>query len=268
MFAHTYYPQPPLADFVELLWLYDDYRVPHAQERLLPTGTTTLVVNLALREVTLCGAHSAPFLLATARMVAHIGVHFRPGGAFPFFGLPAHALHNIVLDLDELWGSAVYGLRDRILAAPTPLAKFQQLEQFLLAQFAPPLPHQPAVAFAVQAMQRNPARPVETLLDQVGFSARRFGQLFRETVGLTPKRFGRVQRFQQVIHQIEAQSTINWADLAQHCGYFDQAHFIHDFQYFAGLTPTAYLAQRSAHRNHVPMLEDTWGSGCELLQQA
>lgn len=255
MVAHTYYPQPPLAAFVELLWLYDGYRVPHAQERLLPTGTTTLVVNLALREATLCGAHSAPFLLATERMVAHIGIHFRPGGAFPFFDLPANALHNTVLNLDELWGSTVYSLRDRLLTAPTPLAKFHLLEQTLLARLTSPSAHQAAVAFAVHAMQRTPARPVQAIIDQVGFSARRFSQLFAETVGLTPKLFSRVQRFQQVIQQTEGHAYVDWSALALHCGYFDQAHLIHEFRTFTGLTPSAYLAQRNDHRNHVPMVE-------------
>lgn len=255
MIAHTYYPQPPLSDFVELMWLYDGYRVPHTQERLLPTGTTTLVVNFALREVTLCGAHSTPFLLATERMVAHMGVHFQPGGAFPFFDLPANALQNTVLDLDSLWGSAVYCLRDRLLAAPTPLIKFHLLEQALLARLASPVAHQAAVAFAVQAMQHTPTHSLQAIVDQVGFSARRFGQLFAETVGLTPKLFSRVQRFQQVIQQTEGHTSVDWADLALRCGYFDQAHLIHDFRSFANLTPTAYLAQRNDHRNHVPMGE-------------
>ncbi len=82
MIAHTYIPQPPLVDFIELMWIYEGYEVPHTYESLLPTGTTTLVINFALREATLCGAHSVPFQLETARMVSHIGVHFRPGGHF------------------------------------------------------------------------------------------------------------------------------------------------------------------------------------------
>lgn len=255
MIAHTYYPAQPLAAYIELLWLYDGYRVAHAQERLLPTGTTTLVVNLAQREVTLCGAHSVPFLLATARMDTHIGVHFWPGGAFSFFGLPANALHNLVLNLDELWGSAVYTLRDRILAAPTPMAKFRLLEQTLRERLASPLSHQAAVTFAVQAIQHTPSCPVRAIRDQLGFSERRFTQLFAETVGLPPKLFGRVQRFQQVIQQTEGHTSIDWADLAQRCGYFDQAHLIHDFRHFTGLTPSTYLTQRTDHRNHVPVIE-------------
>jgi AraC-like DNA-binding protein len=255
MIAHTYYPTAPLAGFVDLMWLYEDYRVPHAQERLLPTGTTSLVVNLARREATLCGAHSAPFFLDTARMVAHLGVHFRPGGAFPFLGLPVHTLHNQVIDLDTLWGSTTYGLRDRLLAAPTPQAKFSVMEQTLLAHLDRLRARHPAVTFALQAIAQGPSHtPLTVITDQIGLSPRRFRQLFQETVGLTPKRFWRVQRFQQIIQQVEEAATVDWVDLALATGYFDQAHLIHDFQNLSGLTPSAYLAQRSDHRNHVPVV--------------
>ena len=90
---------------------------------------------------------------------------------------------------------------------------------------------------------------------QLGLSPKRFISLFEEAVGLTPKVFCRVLRFQDVLSLIEQGQPIGWADLALDCGYFDQAHFIHDFQAFSGLTPQAYLAQRSLFRNHVPLPE-------------
>jgi AraC-like DNA-binding protein len=62
-----------------------------------------------------------------------------------------------------------------------------------------------------------------------------------------------VLRFQEVLCLIEKGQRVPWADLALDCGYFDQAHFIHDFQAFTGLTPGAYLAQRGKHHNHVPL---------------
>ena len=80
----SYIPAPPLADFVELLWLCQGDAPAHARERVLPTGTTELVIGLGEDAwgPVICGAHSESFVIDTALRSAVMGVHFRPGGAF------------------------------------------------------------------------------------------------------------------------------------------------------------------------------------------
>lgn len=255
MINYTYSPQPPLSKFIELMWLYDDYQVPYAQEQVLPTGTTTLVINFALREVTLCGAHAQPFLLETKRIVSHLGVHFYPGGLAPFFDFPIQALQNEVVTLDLLWGSETFALRDQVLAAPSPLAQFQIVEAALRRRLQRISALPPAITFAVQQFQYPVAPTVANVADQLGMSSRWFRQQFQAAVGLSPKLFLRVQRFQQVLAQIEPLQTVDWADVAATYGFTDQAHLIHDFQCFSGISPTAYLARCGRHRNHVPLQE-------------
>ena len=86
-------------------------------------------------------------------------------------------------------------------------------------------------------------------------NSRRFIQIFRDEVGLTPKLLCRVLRFQEVINTIEKRDAVDWVDIALSCGYFDQAHFIHDFRSFAGITPTGYQAGKTQFRNHVKFLQ-------------
>ena len=90
---------------------------------------------------------------------------------------------------------------------------------------------------------------------RTGFSQRRFIQVFRDEVGLPPKLYCRLLRFQEVLSRIEAKQNLDWAGVALNCGYFDQAHLIREFQAFSGLCPTAYLRQRGEHRNHVPLAD-------------
>ena len=87
----------------------------------------------------------------------------------------------------------------------------------------------------------------------LGISQRRFLERFRSEVGMPPKLFSRVRRFQAVVEKVHMLSEVNWADVAADCGYFDEAHFIHDFRAFSGLSPSTYLALKSDHRNHVPL---------------
>jgi len=94
---------------------------------------------------------------------------------------------------------------------------------------------------------------IADVTERIGLSSRRFIEVFRDEVGLTPKLFCRVRRFQQVLHLIRSGQQVDWASVALTCGYFDQAHCIHDFQVFAGLAPTAYLAHQGEYRNHVPL---------------
>ena len=127
------------------------------------------------------------------------------------------------------------------------------LEQFLTAQAFKPLSRNPAVSFALREFQRPEAPAVASVTDQIGMSARRFIQIFSQEVGLAPKLFCRVQRFKQVLQVIHRGREVDWTEIALSCGYFDQAHFIHDFKEFSGVIPTAYLAAGTEHLNHVPI---------------
>jgi transcriptional regulator GlxA family with amidase domain len=113
------------------------------------------------------------------------------------------------------------------------------------------------VSFAVDNFRHRPNHPISAVTDQVGLSDRRFIQLFSQHVGLTPKLFCRVQRFQRVLRNIVStaayDSVIDWPQIALTCGYFDQAHFIHDFRAFSGINPTTYVANKTQFQNHVAL---------------
>ena len=271
MFFLRHKPAPPLAHFVDVLWLYEGYDVTHEKERLLPDGTVELVINLredcirvydshlpdefhTIPGCVVSGPRSEFFVFDTAGEASTVGVHFKPGGAYPFLGLPSCELHNQSVALEDLWGQASAHLRERLLEAATPEEKLRVLEACLLEQLLKPTEPHPAVGFAVRQLC-GPMRsaPVSRMADELGFSQRRFIQLFSNEVGLTPKLFSRVSRFQRIIRTAHAVGEINWAEMALDCGYYDQAHFIHDFRSFAGITPSEYLERKTPHVNHVPM---------------
>jgi AraC-like DNA-binding protein len=245
------------------------------KERALPTGTVELVISLrgdrlqvfdrrntdrSFLDAMICGPHSEFFVIDSAKDESVLGVHFKPGGAFPFLNLPAGELHNAHVSLETLWGAPAFELRERLLEAKTPEAKFRILERTLLARASRcltrhPYGHCPAVAFALKEFERSPhLRKISDVTDQIGLSQRRFIQVFRDEVGLTPKLFCRIQRFQEVLRRIGKGQQFEWVDVALDCGYYDQAHFINDFQAFSGLNPTAYLAHpKDRNPNHVPI---------------
>ena len=267
-----YIPRPPLSDFVGLFWFYEGYRQPHKKERLLPDGSMELVFNLredqtrmydrqstdqprTFRGSLLVGVHSEFFVIDTSQQECVLGVHFKPGGAFPFLGMPASEVHNTHLSLETLWGAQAGELRERLLEAGEPQAMFRILEDVLLER-ARRVERHPAVEFALREFRCVPQKlTIAAVTEQIGLSAKRFIQVFDSQVGLTPKLFCRVRRFQKVVRLVGAGLPGDWAGVAADCGYFDQAHFIRDFRAFSGLTPSSYLAQRTEHLNHVPIID-------------
>jgi AraC-like DNA-binding protein len=182
-----------------------------------------------LRGAVMIGPHSQFFVIDTAEQQRVMGVHFKPGGAFPFLRLPADELHGLHVSLEDVWGRWAGELRDRLLEAQTVGHQFHGG------------PH---------------TRSIADVTEQIGLSPRRFIELFRQQVGLTPKLFCRVRRFQKVVQRVpiaQEGQRVDWSELALACGYFDQAHFIHDFRAFSGLSPTAYAELRTDHTNHVPI---------------
>ena len=262
-------PRAPLSDFVRLLWYWDGYRQPHAHERILPDGSMNIVFDLSSgaeaqhrpaqqlspKEV-IAGARSTFMVVDTAAMVTTLGINFKPGGAFPFLRMPASELNEQCIALDDVFGTGVRNLREWLLESATPEAKFAVAEQWLLSQLAKPLEKHPAVEYATgQFLRDSVTQPLSVVLGRVGYSQRHFNQLFTNEVGLTPKRFLRVRRFQRVITSIAHNRRVDLADLALHCGYYDQSHFAHDFRSFSGLSPVEYLSRRTPHLNHVPLLD-------------
>ncbi|HEX7155154.1 MAG TPA: AraC family transcriptional regulator [Thermoanaerobaculia bacterium] len=266
---HAYTPSPPLSHFIERFWACSD--VPaHARERILPSGTIELVVNLQDDEIRIgdslagervarysgavvSGAYERFFVIDPQQHASILGVHFRPGGAAPFLTIPPGEITGRHVTLDECWGRGGRELRERLCAAPTVRERFAILEQVLLQRLLL-RPLHPSVATALHAFRE--ATTVKEVVREVGLSHRRFAQLFTSAVGLTPKLFQRVTRFQHARGLARASAAPDWPAIALACGYFDQAHLHRDFLAFSGFAPAACLRRHSERvlPNHIPQV--------------
>lgn len=270
--SHT--PAWPLSEFVDNLWFCADSPA-HPRERILPSGTIEIVVNLCDDEIRIydpqhpdccrkysgavvSGPYSRSFVIDPQQHASIAGVHFKPGGGFPFLGVLANELTDMHLDLKLLWGSQAIEFRDRLCQAPTPRKRFHLMEKALAFHLHRSTARHPAVSISLCEFRKVGGVPsVHEVARQVNLSQRRFIEVFSSEVGLTPKLFCRVQRFQQLRALASKTASPDWAQLAADCGYFDQSHMIHEFVTFSGLRPGDYLRQHSDRtlRNHVPIVE-------------
>lgn len=262
-------PRAPLNAFVDCLWYFPAYVVEHQRERALPTGTMELVVNLGtgsmrifrndedglgqhFHDSVLCGPHSRYFVLDTSQPSPVVGVHFRSGGTTPFFAFPADELTDRHVALEDVWGPLAGELREKLMQAPTPEHMFQRLEHVLLSHLRKPYRLHPAVAYAVGKFTAMPdVARIRQVQNETGYGAKRFIELFRGSVGLTPKVYSRIQRFQAVIGRIARGDHVDWARVAVDGGYCDQSHLNREFRVFSGTTPALYRPVANDRPSHI-----------------
>jgi len=248
-------PDFPLSQYVEFIWRVTRYDALPSRQRVYPNGAMALVIHLkdpamsffiddqrhSIRVPLLAGPYSRPFYIDPSESSAVIGALFRPAAARAFFPVAAHELHNADIALSELHPGEADQLLNDVCSTPGEHAQMLAMEQYLNRKLSNARPIHPTVRYAVEQLSREGAvRSVRNIQLDAGLSHTRFNQLFREHVGLTPKLFRRVRRFHSLLDRIEKGRPANWAELAADCGYFDQAHLIHDFRAFAGITPLQY----------------------------
>lgn len=258
---------PRLAPFVSSIG-YLEGTFEHRRERSLPSGTMQLLVNLDADQLhsyddrdgdavqctggaVLQGPSARPSVIDPAEQRSILWVGFRLGGAYPFFPAMAETTDQLV-DLGEFWGRDGAVLRERLLEARTPIEKLRTVEAVLLARAARPLERDPAIAYAARALHGGAS--VGEVSDRLGWTSKRLGRGFVAQVGLAPKRFARLRRFQRALHSaVTGDPGTDWSRVAADCGYHDQSHLIHEFREFAGMTPTGYAPRSLGELNHVPL---------------
>jgi AraC-like DNA-binding protein len=196
------------------------------------------------------GARAGYYVRDVSRPLHSVGAVLRPGAATVLFGVTADELAERHTALEDLWGAATASLRDELSAQASACQRLDAFERALTARLPSVRGVHPAVARALQQLHHS--QRVRDVVGGSGYSHRRFITLFSRAVGLTPKAYSRVLRFQRVL-RAAAIGEGSFADLAVETGYSDQSHFNREFLEFAGVTPTEYRRTAPALSHHVPV---------------
>jgi AraC-like DNA-binding protein len=265
-------PRPALRPFVKLVWLVDERAEPRSsaveREHVLPTGATHLVFRLSGDAVRVFTGLSDPAgraygsaVVGGARATYYakdvigpsfsIGAQLQPGASLPLFGAHAGELAGSHCRLDELWGRSAALARERLMDERDALRRLDLFESILMARLPQIRGLHPVVALALERFTR--VADVREVVAESGYSHRRFIALFHEAVGLTPKLYCRLQRFQRTLARMTVVPHHAWVDLALEAGYSDQSHFNREFSEFAGITPGEYRKIAPSNANHIPV---------------
>ena len=162
-------------------------------------------------------------------------------GARLFFGQPLGELTNRIVRLDDLFGRNGGRLVMQLYEAPTWDARFAILDREIAARVAAARAPSASVLWAWRRLADTHGRVgIGTLVGEIGWSRKHLIAQFREQIGLPPKTLARVLRFGRAV-QLMKLGHVRFVDLANDCGYYDQAHFSRDVREFAGVTPGELL---------------------------
>ena len=256
-------PQAPLSPYVECFWSLQGNATSTApiSQSVYPDGCMELIFHcgdsfkrhsckgvweLQPRQF-LVGQMKRPVLLRPTGRIDVFGIRFRPAGAYLFLTVPARDITGRFVRLDELENPIFSELGVRVEDAATVSDRIGLAERTLAGQLANDNQSDLIAETAVEiVLRRRGCVSIGQVAAALGISRRQLERKFSVCVGIGPKMFCRIIRFQHIFHAVEQRDVRRWAEVALACNYYDQAHLIKEFKEFSGHTPPACFVEENS----------------------
>jgi AraC-like DNA-binding protein len=256
-------PSARLRPFVNTFWILEHDGKDAAPQRVVPDGQSELILNWGQPfeafqlgqwqgqpRCFLAGQIDGPLLLRPDGPAKMLGIGFRPHGASTVLPQPMHELSGRFTPVEDLSQSLSRDL-NRALELPDPIAAVE--DALLSARETPRKTCRDADLLIAEAVRRiileKGASDLGAMARELGLSIRQLERRFLAAVGLAPKLFCRIQRFNNVF-QVLGQPSRSWVETAIACGYYDQAHLIRDCKDLSGNTPQSLLGEDADLARH------------------
>lgn len=249
----TFAPADILKPFIKHYWIFTTDQA--IDDAIYPSGYLELAINISDGRVTsvlddryikmpsveVLGQLTSPARIVTNGKTRLLVARFYPHATSLFFPNRISSFTNDSIDLLDVFKEDAIDLYSRLMDQRTLLQKISILDAFLVKQLTKNQKSVPQTQLihniVSQAAQSDAPPDIENIALQYGFSARYIQKLFLDYVGLTPKRFFNIRRFNRSLDLVRT-SGASLTSIAYECGYYDQAHFIKEFKTFTGLTPS------------------------------
>ncbi len=132
-------------------------------------------------------------------------------------------------------------LREQILQADGSAAKFQVAENWLRTRFDSNKTPPAELLDFIKKLQDEPLAHLPKIMETYPHTQKHLIDQFKKYVGLTPKYYQRILRFNEILLQIQHNNNITWSQIAYQYGYSDQSHFIKEFKHFSGFNPQEFI---------------------------
>ncbi|MBK8819809.1 MAG: AraC family transcriptional regulator [Saprospiraceae bacterium] len=257
IFEH-YHLHPDLANHVESVLYFKGLTPLHSIERIVPTGHVFVVFefddiprntydNDTLRpletftKVWVSGIQHNFLSISAHQDSEMLVIQFKPAGAFQFLHCPLYQIKDKVVAATKIFGNEILDLRNEILLAETPQTKFEITANWLLRRFDIKKEAPSYLLTFIERLQEDPVSNLKNLVESYPATQKQLIEHFKKYVGLTPKYYHRILRFNEILKKINQKEKLSWASIAYSCDYSDQSHFIKEFYLFSGFNPQEFI---------------------------
>lgn len=248
-------PVTSLSMYIKHYWFLEMEAYEAVGERVVPTGYVELTFHFAdhlikrkLKDeiqpgIIICGQKTDFFDVLPTGKISMLSVQFYPHCAGLFFDLPINELTNETLDLNNIIGSSAQELEEQLYDLHTIEDKVNHIERFLLLRMSHKKEYTWNRIFHNISLinQSNGMITSDQLASEACLSRKQHERIFKQMVGLSPKQFLKVIRFQHTLYAHQQHPAESLTELAYRCGYYDQSHMINDFRELSGKTPKQYF---------------------------
>lgn len=253
----------PESDLVGIVWEYWEVkgRLSPFREALLPNGFAEIMFNLGPPHRVLQGSGTGVWerswfsglqersiFIESLEGTHLVSIRLHPLGATQLLGDSATRAANSIVDLEALIGAEARELRDRLLTAQSPAARFSILEDFIAARSLAEIPRFIRDAVARIEASHGSLR-VADLHRELAVSRKHLAVSFTRYVGVSAKSYAQIQRFLWTLEQLRNSTDVDWSRLAAEAGYSDQSHLVRDFRRVGAASPTEYLRKFAPDRD-------------------
>lgn len=193
-----------------------------------------------------CGQQTSYYDLALAGKTGMILIIFKSFGAGMFFKMPMSEIRNDNIALENIIGKGALEIEDELQTTKSNNKRIKLIEEFLLKRLIHNGKNNRQISSALAAINAFRGQiTIKELAEISCLSPRQFDRKFSEFVGLNPKQYLRIVRFQDALQMKRNNYNENYTSLAFDCGYYDQAHFIHDFKTITDLSPKEFFTTQN-----------------------
>jgi len=212
----------------------------------ISTGNLTTIINdqyIQMPSIEVLGHFTSPVKLMITKKITLLVVRFYSHASSFFFPNKVCNFTNDSIDLNDVFNKEASELYHQMMEQNSINQKIGILEKFLIQKLR--MNEKKQIKFKLIESLCNHAPTdkdffnIKSLAAQYGYSERHIQKLFLEFVGLTPKSFYNIQRFNKSLKMVQL-SNSPLTSIAYECGYFDQSHFIKEFKELSGVTPSQF----------------------------